>query len=172
MTTTTTTIPSQTAHAVTTATAAQQRRRPQPVAPLFSYADDGDSASGPHADEGDNRWSRAGYGAGGGRGEHQQQINLSARAALYESRASEMKRVEKTIAELGGIFMKVAGLVAEQQELVDDIEANVDDTATNTAEAQSELFKLLQFVSADRALIIRLLIAVTLLGMVVIWFWT
>jgi len=69
-------------------------------------------------------------------------------------------------------MIHAAKLVHDQEHLVDDIERNTDDTAEYAAEGQAELLKLLKFVSGDRALIVRMLVAVAVLGMVVVYFWT
>jgi syntaxin 5 len=76
------------------------------------------------------------------------------------------------ISEVSQMFMRVAGMVQEQGEVVLDIESMTDDTAANTNQAQTELLKLFRFVSSDRALIVKLLIAVLLIGMIMIYFWT
>ncbi|KAH9253698.1 hypothetical protein BASA81_008316 [Batrachochytrium salamandrivorans] len=103
----------------------------------------------------------------------QQQVKKNA----YETsrtlgRTQEVERVESMIGEVSQMFMRVAGMVQEQGELVQDIESLVDDSAANTSQAQTELLKLFRFVSSDRALIIKLLLTVLLVGMVMIYFWT
>lgn len=103
----------------------------------------------------------------------QQQVTKNA----YETsrslgRTQEVEKVESMIGEVSQMFMRVAGMVQEQGELVQDIESLVDDSAANTSQAQTELLKLFRFVSSDRALIIKLLVTVLLVGMVMIYFWT
>jgi hypothetical protein len=105
--------------------------------------------------------------------QQQQQRQIHSTRVSHEStRSQDIKRVEKMVSELGQMFMRVAGMVKEQGEMLDDIEMNVDDTIVQTEEAQTQLLKLFKFVSGDRSLIIKLFIVITILGMIIIYFWT
>ena len=91
---------------------------------------------------------------------------------ITKSRLHDVEKVERTIGELSQMFVRVAGIVKEHEEIINDIEANVDDTAAHTNQAQLELMKLFQFVSTDRALIIKLLAVTLIAGLIIIYFWT
>jgi hypothetical protein len=104
--------------------------------------------------------------------EQQQVVRKRDRLDVMRARLNDVQKVEKTIGELGQMFSRVAGMVKEQEEVVNDIEVSVDDTQAHTSQAQMELLKLFKFVSSDRSLIIKLLIATLLFGMFVIYFWT
>lgn len=103
--------------------------------------------------------------------QHQQQREPE-RKFHHREKLEAVQRIERSVAELGQMFVRVAGVVREHEEVLLDIEANVDDTLVHTTEAQNELMKLFQFVSGDRALIIKMFVAITVVGMIVIYFWT
>jgi len=109
-----------------------------------------------------------------GKGSSKQQMLIRKRDRLEtsKSRLQDVERVERTIGELSQMFLRVAGMVKEQGEVIDDIESLVDDTAANTSQAQTELLKLFRFVSSDRGLIIKILAVTLILGMIIIYFWT
>ena len=59
----------------------------------------------------------------------------------YASRADAMHTIESTIVELGGIFTQLAHMVKEQQEMVERIDSNVEDTALNVELGHNEILK-------------------------------
>jgi syntaxin 5 len=75
-----------------------------------------------------------------------------------EERHSAIESIEATIAELGSIFQQLAHMVAEQNDTIQRIEANVDDMEMNISGAQRELLKLYQHVTSNRWLMIRIFI--------------
>ncbi|KAI9852301.1 MAG: cis-Golgi t-SNARE syntaxin, partial [Thelocarpon superellum] len=56
-------------------------------------------------------------------------------------RGEAIEAIERTIAELGGIFGNLATMVQEQSEMIQRIDANTDDVVDNVAGAQRELLK-------------------------------
>jgi hypothetical protein len=73
--------------------------------------------------------------------------------------------VERTIAELGGIFGQLATMVAEQGELAIRIDEHMDETVANVESAQAHLLKYLQRISSNRWLVMKVF-AVLLIFMV------
>ncbi|XP_022188689.1 syntaxin-5 [Nilaparvata lugens] len=108
--------------------------------------------------------------------EHQQQqvsIDLEPRAGMLmqaqaqalildetdqylSSRAETMQNIESTIVELGGIFSQLAFMVKEQEEMVERIDANVQDAEMNVESAHNEILKYFQSVSSNRWLMIKI----------------
>jgi len=62
------------------------------------------------------------------------------------SRGEAVQNIERTIGELQGIFSQLANIVAEQGELIERIDHNVDNTVLNVDSAQNELLKYLSSV--------------------------
>ena len=52
-----------------------------------------------------------------------------------------MHTIESTIVELGGIFTQLAHMVKEQEEMVQRIDSNVEDTALNVDMGHNEILK-------------------------------
>jgi len=75
--------------------------------------------------------------------------------ALLRARAEDMRSIESTIVELGGMFTQLATMVKEQDELVHRIDANVDDAEMNVEAAHSELLKYFRGVSSNRWLMVK-----------------
>ena len=61
--------------------------------------------------------------------------------SYYASRADAMHTIESTIVELGGIFTQLAHMVKEQEEMVQRIDSNVEDTALNVELGHNEILK-------------------------------
>ena len=61
--------------------------------------------------------------------------------SYYSSRADAMHTIESTIVELGGIFTQLAHMVKEQEEMVQRIDSNVEDTALNVEMGHNEILK-------------------------------
>ncbi|KAG1653459.1 Syntaxin-5 [Nymphon striatum] len=95
-------------------------------------------------------------GAGSSGGFQSQQLQLIDEQESYvQSRADTMQNIESTIVELGGIFQQLAHMVKEQEEVVQRIDANVDDANINVEAAHSEILKYFQSVSSNRWLMIK-----------------
>ncbi|KAJ1970110.1 Integral membrane protein SED5 [Dispira parvispora] len=73
-----------------------------------------------------------------------------------DSRATAIQSIESTIAELGGIFQQLAQMVSEQRDVVQRIDANVEDIEMNVTGAQSELLKYYSYVSSNRWLMLKI----------------
>ncbi|CAN8032116.1 unnamed protein product [Ixodes persulcatus] len=75
--------------------------------------------------------------------------------SYIQSRADTMQNIESTIVELGSIFQQLAHMVKEQEEMVQRIDANVEDTSMNVEAAHSEILKYFQSVTSNRWLMIK-----------------
>ena len=67
--------------------------------------------------------------------------------SYYASRADAMHTIESTIVELGGIFTQLAHMVKEQEEMVQRIDSNVEDTALNVEMGHNEILKYVACLS-------------------------
>ncbi|KAL4622996.1 syntaxin-5-like [Arapaima gigas] len=86
-----------------------------------------------------------------------QQLQLIDEQDSYiQSRADTMQNIESTIVELGSIFQQLAHMVKEQEETVQRIDANVEDTQLNVEAAHAEILKYFQSVSSNRWLLIKI----------------
>uniref|UniRef100_A0A8C9S5R3 Syntaxin-5 n=1 Tax=Scleropages formosus TaxID=113540 RepID=A0A8C9S5R3_SCLFO len=86
-----------------------------------------------------------------------QQLQLIDEQDSYiQSRADTMQNIESTIVELGSIFQQLAHMVKEQEETVQRIDANVEDTQLNVEAAHTEIVKYFQSVSSNRWLMIKI----------------
>ncbi|XP_023347194.1 syntaxin-5-like [Eurytemora carolleeae] len=74
----------------------------------------------------------------------------------YSSRADTMHTIESTIVELGGIFSQLAHMVKEQEEMVQRIDSNVEDTLFNVELGHNEILKYFQSVTSNRWLMVKI----------------
>ncbi|XP_058806298.1 syntaxin-5 [Phymastichus coffea] len=76
--------------------------------------------------------------------------------SYVQSRAETMQNIESTIIELGGIFQQLAHMVKEQEEMVERIDSNIEDTEINVGAAHAEILKYFQSVTNNRWLMIKI----------------
>ncbi|XP_076231592.1 syntaxin 5 [Calliopsis andreniformis] len=76
--------------------------------------------------------------------------------AYIQSRAETMQNIESTIVELGGIFQQLAHMVKEQEEMVERIDSNIEDTELNVEAAHAEILRYFQSVTNNRWLMIKI----------------
>lgn len=81
---------------------------------------------------------------------------LATQDSYLSSRADAMHTIESTIVELGGIFTQLAHMVKEQEEMVQRIDSNVDNTALNVEMGHNEILKYFQSVTSNRWLMIKI----------------
>lgn len=67
-----------------------------------------------------------------------------------ESRALAVESVQGTLAELGSIFQQLQSVVAAQHEMVERIDAQVEDTVMTVDSTQRQLMRLYQGMSGNR----------------------
>ncbi|XP_043240483.1 syntaxin-5-like [Amphibalanus amphitrite] len=102
------------------------------------------------------RERRPAAGAGAGAAAQQQQMMLIEQEDThYQARSETMKNIESTVVELGAIFQQLAHMVKEQEEMVQRIDANVEDTSMNVEAAHTEILKYFQSVTNNRWLMIK-----------------
>jgi len=88
-------------------------------------------------------------GGGGGGG-------AQAQAMSYQtSRVDAVQSVQRTIGELAQMFQKMAVMVTAQEEMIQRIDHDVDDTLSNVNSAQDDLLKYFHHISSNRGLIIK-----------------
>jgi syntaxin 5 len=73
-----------------------------------------------------------------------------------QQRGEAIEAIEQTISELGSIFGQLAGMVSEQREMIQRIDANTEDVVDNVTGAQRELIKYWSRVSGNRWLIAKM----------------
>lgn len=160
--------------------AAQQDRRSQFMGSSTS-APFGASASGANANavaldlgdgslgaSGSSMSAGAGMGGGGGGGGQALSLMRPPQDVSYQdARADAVKQVESTIVELGQIFNQLATMVTEQGEMVERIDANVDETVSNVNAGQNQLMMYYNSISGNRALILK--VFGTLLLFLILW---
>lgn len=76
--------------------------------------------------------------------------------SYIQQRGEAIEAIERTIAELGGIFGQLAQMVSEQSEMIQRIDANTEDVVDNVQGAQRELMKYWGRVSGNRWLVAKM----------------
>ena len=76
--------------------------------------------------------------------------------SYIQQRGEAIEAIERTISELGGIFGQLAGMVSEQSEMIQRIDANTEDVVDNVQGAQRELLKYWSTVSGNRWLVAKM----------------
>uniref|UniRef100_A0A8C4WWG9 Syntaxin 5A, like n=1 Tax=Eptatretus burgeri TaxID=7764 RepID=A0A8C4WWG9_EPTBU len=92
---------------------------------------------------------------------HQKQAQIT-QVADRECMGS-MKTMESTIVELGSIFNQLAYMVKEQEELIQRIDAGVEDSHLNVDAAHTEIVKYLQFVTANRRFMLKVFLVLIII---------
>ena len=76
--------------------------------------------------------------------------------SYIQARGQAIETIEQTINELGSIFGQLAGMVSEQSEQIQRIDANTEDIVDNVEGAQRELLKYWSRVSGNRWLVAKM----------------
>jgi len=79
----------------------------------------------------------------------------SMQQGYHSSRAEAVQSVQKTIGELAQMFQKMAVMVTAQEEMIQRIDHDVDDTLGNVKSAQDNLLQYFHYISSNRPLIIK-----------------
>ncbi|KAI5620636.1 syntaxin 5, partial [Silurus asotus] len=90
--------------------------------------------------------------------------------SYIQSRADTMQNIESTIVELGSIFQQLAHMVKEQEETVQRIDSNVEDTQLNVEMAHTEILKYFQSVSSNRWLMIKIFLVLVVFFIIFVVF--
>jgi syntaxin 5 len=75
--------------------------------------------------------------------------------AYLEARAQAIEDVESHIVELGSIFNRLANMIAEQRELVERIEDNVDDAHERVTHTRDYLLSVYSRLSSNGPLMLK-----------------
>jgi len=87
-----------------------------------------------------------------------------------QSRLEAVQSIESTIVELEGIFQQLAIMVSEQGEMIERIDANIDQTTTNMNLAQTELLKYWAKLSNSRRLTMKIFLVLIVFVIVFVIF--
>lgn len=80
---------------------------------------------------------------------------LTQQVAYHSSRAEAVQSVQRTIGELAQMFQKMAVLVTAQEEMIQRIDHDIDDTLGNVEAGRDHLLQYFHYISSNRALIIK-----------------
>mgnify|MGYP000884188355 CR=1 FL=1 len=83
------------------------------------------------------------------------QMSAVTQDKYYGLRADAVRQIEKSMHELQGIFTQLAHIVADQGEMLERIDHNVDTAVMDVSSAHEKLIRTLHKVSQNRWLIIR-----------------
>jgi len=86
------------------------------------------------------------------------------------TRAAAVENIEKTLVELQGIFGDLLTLVAQQGDMIQRLDANVENTALYVDRGHGELLKHLYNISSNRGLIIKLFIVLIVFAVLFVVF--
>ena len=73
-----------------------------------------------------------------------------------QARLDAIQDIERTMTELNKIMVDISVMVEEQQVVMERIDHNVNDSLQHVERAQNQLLKVLQNVSSDRGLILKM----------------
>jgi syntaxin 5 len=101
--------------------------------------------------------------------QEQQLVHAPPAASLryYQQRTDAVQRVEATIVELGQIFHQLSRMVAEQGELVQRIDVNIEDSLAHVEGAHGQLLRYFESLRSNRGLILKLFGVLSLF--IVLW---
>mmetsp|Transcript_13273 Transcript_13273/g.19848 ORF Transcript_13273/g.19848 Transcript_13273/m.19848 type:complete len:308 (+) Transcript_13273:25-948(+) len=95
---------------------------------------------------------------------HSEQVRLQqlqqreSEMKYLDRRASAIRNIESTLHELGGMYTKMASIVAAQNEIAIRIDENMTDTLEQTEMGHNQLMKYYTAISGNRSLIIKIFI--------------
>jgi syntaxin 5 len=87
-----------------------------------------------------------------------------------ESRAEAVEQIESTIQELGQMYHKLATIVSMHGEMAIRIDSDMDTALDNVNRGHSELLKMMESVSANRWLILKVFVTLILFAIFFIIF--
>lgn len=96
--------------------------------------------------------------SGGKQPQQQQQLALMQQSdtTYLTNRSNALSTIEATITELGLIYQQLAHMVSEQGEMVQRIDANIEDVHANVMRGQDQLLRYLRGVSSNRWLLVKI----------------
>lgn len=89
-----------------------------------------------------------------------QQMSLvqSTDTSYLDARSAAVQGIERSIHEIGSIFQQLTQMIAEQGDLVQRIDANIDDVHFNIGRGHAELLKYYNYVSSNRWLLLKMFV--------------
>ena len=87
-----------------------------------------------------------------------------------QRRADTLKNIEKMIHEVGSIFQRIGSITKMQEQMVDRIDKDTDDTLLHLEKGKGHLIEHLKDVSSKKGLFLRLLIILMVFAPVYIVF--
>lgn len=97
------------------------------------------------------------------------ELAVAQQSSYYRLRADAVRQIEQSMVQLQGIYTQLAGMVQEQDELLDTIDHNIDDAVLHVDAAHGVLQKQLARVSKNRWLIMKIL-AVLFVTVIIFFF--
>ncbi|KAJ2549210.1 Integral membrane protein SED5 [Coemansia sp. RSA 1933] len=90
----------------------------------------------------------------------QMMLTQQAQSSYLDTRSDAIASIESTISELGSIFQQLAHMVSEQRDVVQRIDANVENVDANISAAQNELLKYYSNISSNRWLMAKIFMVI------------
>lgn len=84
------------------------------------------------------------------------QMAVAQTQQYYGLRANAMREIESSLHQLQGFFTQLAHLVADQGEMLERIDQNVDTAVSNVSDAHERLVGALKSASNNRWLIVKI----------------
>ncbi|ORM41919.1 Integral membrane protein sed5 [Babesia sp. Xinjiang] len=84
-----------------------------------------------------------------------QQMDLE-RSVIADAKAEALANVQRAIGELTQIFQRMTTLVTQQDEMIQRIDADTEDSLDNVISAQSELSRYYKRISSNRTLLLKI----------------
>ena len=87
-------------------------------------------------------------------------------ASYHTSRLSSVQGVQRTIAELGQIFSRMANTLQQQEEMVSRIDSDVDAADLHIKDGSNQLLIYYNSISSNRKLILKIFLILILFGII------
>lgn len=87
-------------------------------------------------------------------------------AQYHSSRLTSVQGIQRTIAELGQIFTRMATTLQQQEEMVSRIDSNLDMADMHIKEGTNQLMKYYNSISSNRKLIIKIFLILILFAII------
>lgn len=90
--------------------------------------------------------------------QQQQQLLLDpiAETQYFDAREKAVTEVERTIGELGTLFKRLSTMIAEQQELVERVDEDIESATSNANRAKDALMKAYEKVSSNKGMYLKI----------------
>ena len=85
------------------------------------------------------------------------ELAVAQQSNYFRMRADAVRQIEQSMVQLQSIYTQLAGMVQQQDEMLDTIDHNIDDAVLNVEQTHSVLNKQLARLSKNRWLIMKVL---------------